>query len=259
MSNVLLAKAWSSDVDPTGWWMSEKLDGVRALWNGREFVSRLGNTFAAPEFFTAQLPDVTLDGELWMGRGEFQRTVSVVKSRADKGWTGVRYRVFDAPTSAGAFEARHDEVQRLVRVPVGGGFAEPVVQLRCEGYAHLMKCLTTVLEAGGEGVMLRKPGSAYEHKRSSTLLKVKVMHDLEATVLGHEPGKGRHVGRLGALRCRLPSGVEFACGSGFSDAQREAPPDVGAQVTVRYQELTRDGVPRFPVFVCVRDYEGGAS
>jgi DNA ligase-1 len=241
--------------------MSEKLDGVRALWNGREFVSRLGNTFAAPAFFTARLPDVPLDGELWMGRGEFQRTISVVKSHADKGWVGVRYRVFDAPTSEGVFEGRQQELERLLGAGTNlkADYAEPVVQVRCTDYAHLMASLKVVLEARGEGIMLRKPGSAYEHRRSSTLLKVKVMHDLEATVLGHEPGKGRHVGRLGAVRCLLPSGVEFACGSGFSDAQREVPPPIGALVTVRYQELTRDGVPRFPVFVCVRDYEGGAS
>jgi DNA ligase-1 len=87
---------------------------------------------------------------------------------------------------------------------------------------------------------------------------VKSFFDVEVTVLAHIPGKGKHEGRLGALRCRLdaPGAVVLVdVGTGFTDAEREAPPPVGTTITVRYQELTPAGVPRFPVFVSVRDYE----
>ena len=71
--------------------------------------------------------------------------------------------------------------------------------------------------------------------------------DAEAVVVGHEPGKGKHTGRLGALVCRMGNTV-FKIGAGFTDAEREAPPPQGSTVTFKYQELTAKGVPRFPTF-----------
>ena len=107
--------------------------------------------------------------------------------------------------------------------------------------------------------MLRRPASMYESRRSSTLLKVKRFHDCEATIIGHEPGKGRHKGRLGALVVQLPNGIRFACGTGLSDAQRDLPPAVGETINVKFQEWTDAGVPRFPVFVGVRRDEPAAQ
>ena len=99
---LLLAHKWNGKSDLTGWWMSEKLDGVRAYWTGSQFVSRLGNTYHAPAWFTKSLPKYPLDGELWVGRKLFQKTVSVVR-RANAGdeWKNVRYLVFDAPAADG--------------------------------------------------------------------------------------------------------------------------------------------------------------
>jgi DNA ligase-1 len=112
--------------------------------------------------------------------------------------------------------------------------------------------LARVEALGGEGLMLRQPGSLYEAGRSSTLLKVKTFHDAEARVVEHLPGAGRHKGRLGALSVELPDGTSFSVGTGFSDAQRASPPPIGSTITFRYQELSDRGVPRFPSFVCVR-------
>lgn len=254
---VLLAKAWDPATDPTGWWMSEKLDGVRAVWDGRRLVSRLGNTFGAPEWFVEGLPTRTtgrlLDGELWMGRGEFQVTTSVVRSGADKGWDRVLYRVFDAPETEGGFEARQTALARIAER--AADHVQVVSQMRCTGRAHLEECLDYVIANGGEGLMLRRAGSRYIGARSDTLLKVKRFKDGEALVIGYVPGKGKNAGRLGALRCQLPDGTSFDVGTGFSDVQRDRPPRIGAKVTVKYQELSRDGVPRFPVFLAARDYE----
>ena len=103
--------------------------------------------------------------------------------------------------------------------------------------------------------MLRRPGSFYESGRSHTLLKVKSFHDAEALVVAHLPGAGKHAGRLGALECTMPDGTQFSVGTGFSDAERSAPPPLGARITYRYQELSKDGVPRFPSFVGVREID----
>src|SRR5438105_3659935 len=99
---LLLAATWDSATDLAGWWMSEKLDGVRAYWDGRQFLSRLGNRFHAPDWFVAGLPDVPLDGELWLQRKSFQRTVSIAR-RQDKSdhWKELRFLVFDAPAAGG--------------------------------------------------------------------------------------------------------------------------------------------------------------
>jgi DNA ligase-1 len=112
--------------------------------------------------------------------------------------------------------------------------------------------LARVEALGGEGLMLRKPGSRYEVGRSFSLLKVKTFHDAEARVIEHLPGEGKHKGRLGALSAELGDGTKFSVGTGFSDAQRENPPPVGSIITFRYQELSDRGVPRFPSFVRLR-------
>jgi DNA ligase-1 len=125
----------------------------------------------------------------------------------------------------------------------------------CKGLDHLRSELARVEALGGEGLMLRQPGSAYVVGRSATLLKVKSFFDAEARVIEHQPGAGRHRGRLGALLVELPNGQRFSVGTGFSDAQREAPPPLGSVITFRYQELSDGGVPRFPVYVAVRQDE----
>jgi DNA ligase-1 len=129
----------------------------------------------------------------------------------------------------------------------------------CGDIACLRSELARVEALGGEGLMLRQPGSKYVAGRSSTLLKVKSFHDAEAVVIGHQPGAGKHKGRLGALLVRLADGTEFAVGTGFSDKERSAPPAVGATITFRYQELSDGGVPRFPSYLRVRETRGTKS
>jgi len=249
---LLLAHTWTNDVDLSGWWMSEKLDGVRAYWDGTQFLSRQGNLFHAPDWFVEMLPSEPLDGELWLDRKAFQRTVSIVR-RQDKSehWKELSFLVFDAPSQSGSFEDRLAYVRDCV-TRCSSKHVQLLGHQQCHGVDHLREELTRVESLGGEGLMLRQPGSLYEVGRSSTLLKVKTFHDAEATVVEHLPGAGRHAGRLGALLVQLPDGTQFSVGTGFSDAARENPPAVGCTITFRYQELTDRGVPRFPSFVRVR-------
>jgi DNA ligase-1 len=255
---LLLAHSWESDVDLVGWWMSEKLDGVRAYWDGKGFLSRLGNRYHAPDWFVEGLPDTPLDGEIWGGRKKFQQTVSVAR-RQDKSehWRTLKYVVFDAPALDAEFESRIDHVKSVLtgKAP----FAEALGHELCEGVEHLKRELSRVEGLGGEGLMLRKPRSKYEVGRSSTLLKVKTFHDAEARVVQHLPGEGKHKGKLGALLVELANGIRFSVGTGLSDAERRDPPRVGDLITFRYQELSDGGVPRFPSYVGIRHDAAGPS
>lgn len=246
---ILLAHKWENDVDLTGWWISEKLDGVRAFWDGERFISRLGNEFFAPKWFTAQLPKVPLDGELWGGRKLFQRTVGIVKRQDESElWRELKYVVFDAPKHGGVFEERVAFIDQTLTA-LKSEWLKACEHVLCEGTEHLKRELARVEGLGGEGLMMRQPRSRYEAGRSSTLLKVKSFHDTEARVLEHLPGLGKHKGRLGALLVELPDGTRFNVGTGFSDSERENPPKIGAVITFRYQELSNTGVPRFPSYV----------
>ena len=246
---LLLAHSWANDLDLTDWWMSEKLDGVRAFWDGKQFLSRQGNIFHAPDWFASGLPQTPLDGELWLDRKAFQRTVSIVR-RQDKSdhWKQIRYVVFDAPSLAEPFEARLEYVSDCIRA-IGSQFFDTLEHTRCRNLDHLQKELARIEQLGGEGLMLRQPGSLYEAGRSVTLLKVKSFHDEDAVVVDYIKGKGRHKGRMGALVVRLQNATEFCVGTGFTDKQRENPPAIGSTITFRYQELSDGGVPRFPSFV----------
>jgi DNA ligase-1 len=250
---LLLAESWDNERDLGGWWMSEKLDGVRAYWDGNSFLSRQGNIFHAPDWFIDGLPNEPLDGELWIDRKTFQRTVSIVR-RQDKSdlWREVRYLVFDAPQQDAAFETRMAYCRSLIRKLSREHVRSHEHEL-CRDVEHLRTELARVTALGGEGLMLREPGSRYSQGRSASLLKVKTFNDADAKVIGHEPGKGRHKGRLGALLVQLADGTKFAVGTGFSDAQRGAPPPIGSVITFRYQELSDGGVPRFPSFVRLRN------
>ena len=247
---LLLAQTWTNDVDLAGWWMSEKLDGVRAYWDGKQFLSRQGNVLHAPDWFVAGLPATPLDGELWLARKTFQRTVSIVR-RQDKSdhWKEISYLDLRCPGRASRIRGAAGVPARTPWPAAKPSTFSCTSTSSAASVDHLREELARVEALGGEGLMLRQPGSKYEAGRSSTLLKVKTFHDAEARVVEHQAGAGRHKGRLGALVVQLPDGTQFSVGTGFSDAQRESPPPIGSTITFRYQELSDRGVPRFPSFV----------
>lgn len=246
----LLAKSAPAGIDPRAYLVSEKLDGVRALWDGTTLRFRSGRTVAAPGWFLAALPKLPLDGELWMGRRRFDVLSGAVRRAepADAEWRRVSYRVFEMPAAEGTFEQRAERLKTLVSDVV-----VPVEQQRLKSNAELRARLKQVVDAGGEGLMLHRADAPVISGRSDLLLKLKPLADAEAVVVGHEPGKGRLEGRLGALELQTPEGVRFKLGTGFSDAQRRSPPPVGATVTYRYRDLTPAGKPRFASFVRVAD------
>eukprot|EP01127_Copromyxa_protea_P018819 TRINITY_DN6000_c0_g2_i1.p1 TRINITY_DN6000_c0_g2~~TRINITY_DN6000_c0_g2_i1.p1 ORF type:complete len:491 (-),score=107.29 TRINITY_DN6000_c0_g2_i1:64-1536(-) len=259
LPEVMLAESWTEDIDPTGYWMSEKLDGVRAYWDGHNFYSRQKIRYHAPKFFRADLPNTPLDGELWCGRGQFQKCVSIVKKKdanvSEEEWKYVTFLVFDAPSHKGLYEDRVKYLHTVIDSTKDTTYASVVGIKKCKGKEHLDETLKSVLKVGGEGVMLRLPRSKYEHKRSNNLLKVKKFFDEEAKVIGYRAGTGRLTGMMGAIECELPNEKVFHIGTGFADSQRThtGKPKIGQVVTFKYQELSNNGHPRFPVFLRVRE------
>jgi DNA ligase-1 len=253
---VTLAKIYGEHIDISRYWVSEKLDGVRAYWDGEQLLSRQGNHFAAPDWFTAGFPDQPLDGELWLGRNRFQALMSIVKDRSgDPGnWQQVRYCVFDLPVQPGNFSQRLLALQKLLD-QLKNPYLKLVKQFRVRNQDALMQELDAIMAMGGEGLMLHRADALHEAGRSGNLLKLKRYEDAEATVAAHLPGKGKYQGMLGALLVEGIDGLRFRIGTGFSDAERLNPPPVGTVITYKYYGKTRRGIPRFASFIRIREPE----
>jgi DNA ligase 1 len=254
-SDVLLAHNAPKDIDPTGYLVSEKLDGVRALWDGKQLRFRSGRTVAAPAWFTAKLPSEPLDGELWLARKQFDVLSGMVRKErpSDADWEQINYMLFELPAGAGTFEDRAAQLQTISKA-IAWPQLQALEQLKVADYATLQAKLKAINAAGGEGLVLHLASAPVTTGRSDVLLKLKTVQDAEAVVTGHVPGKGKYQGMLGALEVETSEGQRFKLGTGLSDAQRRNPPAIGSTVTYSYRDTTPSGKPRFAAFL--RTYDG---
>ena len=247
---LLLANVLGANVEVNKYLVSEKYDGVRALWDGSVLRFRSGNVVNAPRWFLSKLPTTPLDGELWIGRGKFDQLSGIVRkaSPVDQEWRQVSYMIFEQPMGAGSFEERVGRIQRIV---ASANFAplKAVEHFRVGNRAALNAKLKEIVDGGGEGLMLHLAAAPFTTGRSDVLLKLKPLADAEAVVLRQIVGEGKFAGMLGALEVKTPEGIVFRLGTGFSDAVRKNPPAIGATVTYRYRDLTKNGVPRFASFL----------
>ena len=242
-----LVGSWRAGLHLGEWWVSEKYDGIRAWWDGQHLITRGGRRLAAPAWFTQGWPGAPLDGELWAGHGCFAQVQSAVLRQQpdDAAWRAIRFMVFDLPTHGGNFDARLQALRALPAAPT----LHIAEQRRVASDAQLRQLLASTTHAGGEGLVLHHGAALYQSGRSANLLKLKPFEDAEARVIAHLPGKGRNAGRLGALLVETPEGQRFRIGSGFTDAQRHAPPPVGTWVAYRYRGHHASGLPRFASFL----------
>lgn len=248
--DLLLAQDYQDNIDVSQYWVSEKLDGVRAYWDGKQLISRGGNIIQAPAWFTADFPPRPLDGELWLARQQFAQILSTVSKQqpVSSEWQQLAYYIFELPQAEGTFTERIRMMQLLVQQQ-NSPYLQVVPQFRVADRATLLATLTQLEQAGAEGLMLHHQDAHYKTGRSADLLKLKTYQDAEATVIGYRPGRGKYQGMVGALIVRTPEGLEFAIGSGLTDALRQTPPAVGSEITYRYNGYTSNGIPRFARFL----------
>jgi DNA ligase-1 len=256
---LMLANVYHPGVALADYWLSEKYDGVRGFWDGQKLLTRGGQLINAPAWFTANWPATPMDGELWAGRGQFQKAASTVRQQSpdDAAWRGIRFMVFDLPAEPGPFTDRLSVLNNVVgklAVP----WVQAVPQSKVASHAALQSQLKQITKAGAEGLMLHRGSALYKGERNDDLLKVKTHDDAEAKVVGHIPGKGKYADQLGALLVEIPGAngqpaKRFKLGTGLTDAQRQNPPAIGSQVTYRYRGLTDSGLPRFASFMRLRE------
>jgi len=252
-SSIMLSKQYHEGIDVKQYWVSEKLDGIRARWDGHKLISKNGYAFSVPAWFTRRFTNVVMEGELWIARNRYEDTSSITsKSIANTGWSSVRLMLFDLPEQKGDFSQRYLQMQKLV-TSINSPYLSVIKQFRVSSHIELMRRLQLVVDAGGEGLMLHHQASRYSNGRSENLLKLKLFEDAEAIVIGYKPGKGKFTGMLGSIKVRNDQGKEFNIGSGFNLQQRQNPPALLSRVTYKFSGFTKNGVPRFPVFLRVRN------
>lgn len=244
--NLLLLKNYTSDENVTGWYMSEKLDGVRGFWDGEKLISRNGKIFKAPLFFTKDFPKTELDGEIWSKRGDFSRISSIVNTKlTKKGWKELTYNVFEVPNAVGTLKERLSRVKdsKYIRI---------IKQIKVKDKKHLDAFLKSVEKKAGEGVVVRDGSLEYYTGRTNRALKVKSYIDEECKVIGYNEGTGKYRNMLGSVNCKMGNNQILKIGTGFKNHQRTDPPEIGAIITFKYYGLTSKGNPRFPVFLRIR-------
>ena len=250
---------------PVGWYMSEKFDGYRALWDGKDFRSRAGNIFVAPEWFKDWLPkDSVLDGELFMGRECFEKCgMFRRKIPNDEEWkkNNVQYRIFDIPSIKKPFEKRMAELKKKIKDLCSKKSGKcPLImtpQILVKSEEHLYEKFNTLTKKGAEGVMIRSPNSPYEGKRSSHLLKVKQRFDDECIIVGYKMGTGKYKDMLGSFNCEMKKNrqIKFDI-SGMDDSIRKnykTTHPIGTEVTFTYMGLSERGNPRHPNYLRKRN------
>lgn len=247
-TNVMLAIDYDTRLDPSHWWISEKYDGVRVFWNGSTLQSRSGRVLAASRRFTSRLPNVPLDGELWLGRGQFSQTTGALTTgKSHAAWNQMKLVVIDLPSVADPFESRMEKVNALCQQ---SSACMPMGITRCSSRSHMHDVLDSMVAGGAEGIMLREPGSPYQLGRCRSLVKVKPVQESDAQVIGHQISS--KTGRVSALVVQSQQWKRFEIGSGITRQLSIEPPSIGSTVNFAYSGLTSHGLPRFPVLRGVR-------
>lgn len=254
---LMLAKTvnlYSLDNKPNAYFVSEKLDGVRAVWTGSKLITRQGNLIKAPSWFTAPLPPIILEGELWLRRNAFSELNSIVSKRnpIELEWRQVQFMVFDLPSSTLPFNERVMSIERLA-AEMNSNHIKAVKHYQFDKFNELEAYFKQVVEDGAEGLMLNLANAKYQQGRQQALLKLKPYYDAEATVVEQIQGKGKFENMLGALLVENAQGQRFKIGTGFSDEERQNPPEPGDVITYKYFGLTRTGLPRFASFLRIHN------
>ena len=247
--DLFLLKNYQQNSNVIGWVMSEKLDGIRGFWNGKNLISRGGKRLNPPAWFTQGYPPFPIDGELWTKRGDFENISSIVSTQqANERWKQITHQIFDVPKQQGGLHKRLNILHTyLQQKPTP--YIQIIKQTTVESNNQLQQFLDAVTTNQGEGVVVRDPKKPYQTGRLSSALKLKKYFDTECTVIKILPGKGKYQGKMGSVLCRTSQGKQLKIGSGFSNKDRDFPPTIGSKLTFKYYGLTKKGHFRFPVYL----------
>ena len=250
--NLQKPSTYEDSIDISNWYMSEKLDGIRAYWDGKELFTKNRNKIFAPSWFTKDFPPFPLDGELWTKRGDFENIQSIVLSQQEsKDWENITYNIFEVPNANGDFQNRLNFLENYLKKNPNR-YIKIIPQIVCKDKNHLNKFLKELLENGAEGVIIKNPNLSYEAGRTNNSLKVKEYLDDEGKVIAHNFNKD---GSFKSLKIELKNKTVFNLGGGFKKEDRLNPPKIGQFVTFKYYGLTKNGKPKFASFLRVREVE----
>lgn len=239
---------------PQSFVYSEKLDGVRAFWDGKNLYSKGGKLLTPPSFFTQNFPPFAIEGELWSKRGDFENIVSILKSTKKKEkWRELKFYIFEVPNQQGGILKRL-EVLEAYLASQPAPFISIIPQLPLNTLQALQDALSAITQVGGEGVVVREKDAPYYTGRNKKAMKLKLYEDRECKITSYVQGKGKFENLVGSIIC-LDGDVEFKIGSGMSEDFRKNPPKVGTIITYKYFGLNKNKLPKFPVFLRIRSDE----
>ena len=251
-----------------------KLDGIRCIvkadgmWtrNGKKIVS-CPHIFEELETVFEMYPDLIFDGELYnhQFKHDFNKITSLVKktkpTKDDLAESAelVEYHIYDLPSSDKRFEIRLEDLEDLMNDLFNCFSSSSVVYVQTEevfNQEKLDELYSEWIEDGYEGQMIRVYGSFYENKRSKSLLKRKEFEDDEFQILSVNEGSGKLAGRVGNMMFKSKSGHYFSSTVNgtqeyLSELWENKEELIGKLATIKYFNLTPDGIPRFPKVISI--------
>lgn len=250
----------------SGWYLSEKFDGQRGIWENGIMYSRNGNEILTPQWLKDLLIGIkSLDGELYFGKNSFHRTGAFRKKSVDLSeWENVKYMIFDIPDSKEVFSERYTKlgiiVNSLDKTNSHYHQLKLVNQKKISNHREINNIFSDIVQNGGEGVILKDPNGLYKLGRSNSFLKYKIIQDNEAIIVGYKMGKGKYTNMLGAFMAHpieksKPNPKKAFSLSGINDYIRKnyfKTHPIGTIITYTYNGLTKNGKPRHPCYKGIR-------
>lgn len=234
------------------WIMSEKLDGIRAYWNGKKLLSKNGNKIYIPKELIKNYPSFHLDGELWTKRNDFENIQSIVLDKTPtKKWKEITYNIFEVPNQKGNFNQRIKVLKDWIKTNKNTNI-RVIRQVKCKNKKHLNSYLKTLLDKKAEGVIIKNPNISYFTGRNKNILKVKKFKDMEGKVIAINYNINN---KFKSLKILLKNNIEFNLGGGFTNEEKINHPKIGDTVTFKYYGLTKYKKPKFASFLRIRKEE----
>lgn len=275
-----LAHKWLDRKDEIDWtngvYISPKLDGLRCVFTKDGAFSRNGKIFVSFPHIGRELkplfdknPDLILDGEIYCHKlkNDFDKIISLAKkskptpSDIIESEKYIQYWIFDCPTIAGGFHERYTNLKKMILENYRDNkWIRLCIHKLIKTETEIEINLQEWLSHGFEGLMVNTFAGEYEQKRSKNLLKYKLFQDEEFEILNITEGQGNRSGMMGYITLKLPKGKTFDSNARGDETKytkmlKEKHKLIGLKATVRFQNLTPDGVPRFPVIISIRNYE----